>query len=253
MRIFSKRKAARFGLIPDKKDKRDFIYKIRKPLTDLPISTERKNINAFIWRYDQKDIGSCVSHGMCEAFRRTLQVTNKPDFDPSPLFAYWISRVDKLKDTGASIRDAFKAMSNYGLCSETFWPYITTKFANTPSEISFTEALDHQVILYEKIEPVTKDAIKDAVSRGYPVVYGKDLYSSFMSQRTNETGRVSTPGRCEKFQGRHCMVIFDYEEAGTIELNSWGRGWGQSGVCEVPWEYVLSDKCRDFWVIYMTE
>jgi C1A family cysteine protease len=254
-KLFRRKNRPSWGLIPDKKDKRDFRYKVTRTLIELPVSTERKNISAFPWRYDQGSLGSCVGQGISEAFRRTLQVTEKPDFDPSRLFAYWISREDKLNDTGASIRDGFKAMNRDGLCSEKTWPYIINKFADTPHSLAFFEAAEHQTITYESIYPVTKNAIMDAVSRGFPVVYGKNIYSSFMTDRVKRTGEVPMPRKCrDSYLGGHCMVIFDYDQDGTVELNSWGSGWGDGGVAKVPWEYVLKDSlCRDFWVIYLTE
>jgi C1A family cysteine protease len=243
----------KFGYIRDTEDDRDIMYKILRPGRS-PLSTNRKNIEAFGHIYDQEDIGSCVGQGIVEAFRRVLQVNGQPDFDASRLFAYYIARQDKNNDTGATIRDGFKAINKYGLCSEENHPYVPSRFARTPSIKAFNDALDHQSIQYERL-PQTKEAIMDAVSRGYPVVYGKKIFDSFTSRQVAATGIVPVPDPFrEKSHGGHCMVIFDYDQKNTIEPNSWGRSWGRNGVCEVPWEYVLDTKlCSDFWVIYLTE
>lgn len=242
-----------FGYVRDKIDDRDVMYKVSRP-GFAPPSTNRKNISEFPWRYDQLNIGSCVGHGITEAFRRVLQVNKMPDFDPSRLFAYYIAREDKSNDTGASIREAFKAINKTGLCSEVTWPYVPVRFAENPPESAYTEAEKHQSIKYARV-PQTKEAIMDAVSQGYPVVYGKLIYESFMSKKVAETGIVPKPRTCwEENHGGHCMVIFDYDENGTVELNSWSENWGQAGVCHVPWDYVLNSRlCHDFWVIYLTE
>jgi C1A family cysteine protease len=223
-----------FGLIPDKWDSRDILYRVQRPIAVLPPSTNRKNISAFPIRYDQGGIGSCVGNGVVAAFRRTLQVNLMNDFDASRLFAYYIAREDKSNDTGAQIRDAFKAINNFGLCSEKTWPYHESDFAKEPFTYAFLEALDHQSLVYERIYPVTKEAIMDAVSRGFPVVYGMKLYESFMSTEVARSGIVPIPKRCEEEVGGHCKVIFDYEPDRVIELNSWGACWGQNGVCEIP-------------------
>jgi C1A family cysteine protease len=242
-----------FGFIKDKWDHRDIYYKIRK-YGYIPPTTNRKNISEFTYRYDQGQIGSCVANGVVTGFRRSLQMNKQPDFDASRLFTYWIARDDKNNDTGASIRDAFKAINKYGICSEMLWPYIPVKFASMPISKAFKEAEDHQAITYERIYPVTKEAIQDAVSRGFVVVYGKMLYESFMSAKVAKTGGVSVPSKCEDEIGGHCMTIFDYDKEGTIELNSWGKDWGIDGTCHVPWKYVLDSKlCSDFWVLYKTE
>ena len=240
-----------FGYVRDKWDSRDTYYKVRV-IKDLPVSTQRKNINSFFLRYDQGNIGSCVANGICYAFRRVLQVNAMPDFDVSRLFAYYNARQDKQNDTGASIRDGFKAVNKFGICSEKKWPYITHQFAITPFPDSYTEALAHQSITYERIYPVTKEAIMDIIARGLPVVYGKMLFESFMTEEVARTGKVPMPRRCESEVGGHCMTIFDYNEKYTIELNSWGGDWGQTGVCEVPWDYVLKHG-SDFWTFYLTE
>lgn len=247
-----------FGLKPDKWDSRDIYYKLsRRPGAIYPASTYRKNISEFPIRYDQGDIGSCVGNGVVEAFRRTVHVNKMADANLSRLFAYYISRDEEEKnsDSGASIRNAFKAVNKWGICHEETWPYIPSKYAVTPPETAFAEAMEHQSIRYERIYPVTKEAIMDAVSRGFPVVYGKILYESFMSSAVAKTGIVPKPRTCREDKiGGHCMVIFDYDEAGTVELNSWGRNWGLDGTCHVPWEYVLNCKlCQDFWVFYETE
>ena len=245
-------KHRKLGAIKDVEDHRDIVYKVRH-YKALPVSTNRKNITEFKYRYDQGNIGSCVGHGVAEAFRRVLQVNGQPDFAPSRLFAYYIARQDKDNDTGASIRDAFKAINRQGLCSEKTVPYCTSRFARTPSCQAFAEALDHQSIRYERL-PHTKEAIMDAVSQGYPVVYGKLVYDSFMAESIALSGDVPVPSKDENCHGGHCMVIFDYDEAGTVELNSWGSSWGNNGTCNVPWEYVLDkDLCMDFWVMYVVE
>lgn len=244
----------KYGYTPDKWDHRDYYYKRRKPIEDIPVSTNRRNINEFIHRYDQGNLGSCCAFGAIEAFRRVLQINNMPDFEPSPLFSYYTLRTDKNRDCGGQIRNAFRAMNLYGICSEQAWPYIIKKFRELPPQEAFIEALEHQSIRYDRIYPVTKEAIMDAVNQGFPIVYGKDLFASFESKSVELGGVVPMPLKFESFIGGHCMVIFDYDEHGTIELNSYGRDWGFHGTCHFPWEYVLNNVwCKDFWVLYKTE
>jgi len=244
----------KYGRLKDSPDDRDYVYKCRRIPAELPPSTNRKNIEAFLHRYDQGKLGSCCAFGSVEAFRRVLEVNKMPDFDPSPLFAYYNLRVDKNRDCGGEIRNAFRAMNIYGICSEKSWPYNINKFRELPPAEAFTEAMEHQSVRYDRIYPATKEAIMDAISQGFPVVYGKDLFSSFESDWVKFTGIVPYPKSCEPFVGGHCMVIFDYDELGTVELNSWGKDWGIDGTCHFPWEYVLTEKwCNDFWVLYLTE
>lgn len=243
----------KYKLIRDTFDERDYTYRARR-YADLPVSTFRKNITEFKNRYDQGNMGSCCAFGVVEAFRRVLQVNQMPDWDGSPLFSYYTLRTDKNRDCGGQIRDAFKAMNLHGICAEKTWPYLLKMLKDLPSPEAFFEALDHQSITYERIYPATKDAIMDAISQGFPIVYGKDLFSSFESEFTRISGIVEMPKKCESMIGGHCMVIFDYDELGTVELNSWGGDWGHEGTAHFPWEYVLTEKwCNDFWVLYKSE
>ena len=248
-------KVRNFGLKRDKPDPRDILYKVRAPGL-APESTEMRNFKEFQHIYDQGSLGSCVGNAACSAFRRVLQVNKQPDFEPSRLFAYYNARSEdnKAEDSGASIRDAIKGIAKYGVCSESLWPYIISKFSEKPSVKAFLQGLDHQAIHYERL-PQTKEVIMDAVSRGYPVVYGKMLYESFMSEEVAKTGKVPYPKTCwDDSIGGHAMAIFDYDKEGTIEPNSWSKAWGLGGLAHVPWKYVLNPKlCFDFWVIYIVE
>jgi hypothetical protein len=244
------------GFLPDRVDDRDIVYnRLRRFRKDLPESTNMVNISRFPFRYDQGQLGSCVGHGVSGAFRRVLQVNKMEDFEPSRLFAYYIARREKNEDTGASIRDAFKAMNREGLCNEKTWPYIERKFSVKPPEEAFKEAEDHQTIRYERIFPASREAIMDAIYQGFPVVYGQKIFESFLSDEVARTGVVPHPNEArETFYGWHCKVIFDYESDYVIELNSWGKKWGLNGLCKIPWSMILDPEIsRDFWVIYLTE
>lgn len=244
-----------FGLKRDKPDDRDIMYKVHLPGL-APETTDMHNVKEFSLRYDQGSLGSCTANAALYAFRRVLQVNSQPDWDGSRLFTYYNARSDDSKgeDSGASIRDVIKGLAKYGVCREKTWPYIVNKFATEPDQAAFFEALDHQAIKYERL-PQTREAIMDAIYRGFPVVYGKILYESFMSEEVARTGVVPNPRTCMESQiGGHAMMIIDYEKDYVIEVNSWGESWGQRGICKVPWKYILNSKLAfDFWVIYITE
>lgn len=244
-----------FGLIRDKPDPRDKVYSVKRSLQELPETTERRNINQFLWRYDQGALGSCVGNGVVTAFRRTLQVNNHLDHDGSRLYAYYNAREPENKnvDSGASIRDGIKGLNAYGLCKEETWPYIIAKFAEKPPDNAFAEGLDHQTLLYERI-PQMKIAIMDVLSKGYAVVYGMQLYESFMKEEVARTGIVPYPKCYEDYVGGHCLTIFDYDKDNVVVLNSWGAGWGVNQVCTIPWKYILkTDYSFDLWCIKLTE
>lgn len=246
-----------FGLVRDREDVRDFVYKAKLRAEELPESTEMKNISRFPFRFNQGHLGSCVGNAVSAGFIMSLITNKQVPYNPSRLFAYFNAREDDQKgeDAGASIRNGIKGVVTFGLCHEETWPYNISKFTVTPPLEAYQEGQDHQAITYERIYPVTKEAIMDAVHQGYAVVYGKRLFESFLSDAVKETGIIPVPKTCwEDEVGGHAMVILDYERDNTIELNSWGDSWGFNGACRVPWKYVLDPKlCFDFWVIYQAE
>lgn len=246
-----------FGLIKDKIDVRDRLYKARYKATTLPEDTGMKNFNRFPFTWDQAILGSCVGQAVSGGFVLTLLTNNQKVFNPSRLYAYYNARADenKYEDSGASIRDGIKGLVKFGLCEESTWPYDVSKFTIKPPEKAYKEGDLNQALIYERIYPVTKDKIMDAIHRGYPVVYGKKLFESFMSDAVKETGIVPYPKKCwEDELGGHAMFILDYEKDYVIEKNSWGDDWGFQGGCRVPWKYVLDgDLCFDFWVLYQVE
>jgi C1A family cysteine protease len=240
----------------DKWDDRDFIYKVKGPYAPAPKDTLRENIKKLTFVYDQGPLGSCGLNAFDLVKRRVLQVNGQPDCAGSRLFGYYVSRSDdtKSEDSGVTLRDMFKAMNKYGICHESTWPYDISKFAEKPSAEAFKEAGDHQAMRYERIFPITKEAIMDAISQHYPIVYGLTLYESFMSEKTARTGIVPIPKCWEKAQGGHALAGFDYNPDVVPCQNSWGSEWGMKGQFDLPWELLLNRKyCTDVWVLYKSE
>ena len=127
------------GAIKDIDDPRDIVYKVRR-YKGLPESTNRQNIRKFCHRYDQKSLGSCVGHGVAEAYRHVLKVNGQPDFAPSRLFAYYIAREDKKNDTGASIQLWLSPYSSGIGGLDIVWTNWTIRRGNVDS-LGFTKSL----------------------------------------------------------------------------------------------------------------
>lgn len=253
-RFFLKRKH-KYGFKADHPDARDYVYRVRTPVKDLPESTFNRNLEEYETRYNQEKLGSCVANALTAILEKIRTKLGLPSVSFSRLFIYWIGRDDKSEDSGVSIRTNVKALNLYGACSEALWPYIIGKFAKTPTEAAFRDAAEHQILRYERIYPVTKEAIMDAVSRGFPVLVGIAIYESFESDEVEITGVVPMPKKCrENLLGWHGVGIWDYDTQRPRLLNSWGREWGDHGTFTLPWEFLLDSKlAKDFWVIYDME
>jgi len=60
------------------------------------------------------------------------------------------------------------------------------------------------------------------------------------------------PAPGESVVGGQCVVAVGYDNAQRcfINRNSWGSGWGPSGYCMVPYEYLLNPSlASDFWTL----
>ena len=74
-------------------------------------------------------------------------------------------------------------------------------------------------------------------------MFGFDVYDSFESDTVAATGIVPMPGPDESCLGGHCVYCVGYDDGNLSFLcvNSWGNGWGQKGLFQMPYAY-LTDK-----------
>ena len=199
--------------------------------------------------YDQGPLGSCTANALCAAF-----TFNAPGFTGSRLFLYYNERL-MIKtisyDSGAYLHDGITAMKNYGLCSETIWPYIVSKYAIKPNPACYSAALADRVLTAQNIQP-TLSVMKQALSQGYPFVFGFVVYSSFLSNSASKTGIIPMPGSGESVLGGHAVIAVGYDDARQLFIfrNSWGAGWGDKGYGYIPYAYISnSSLTSDLWYI----
>ena len=210
---------------------------------------------------DQGDLGSCTANSLAG----TLQL-NEIKYAPtgsvyqnlSRLFIYYNERalegsVDQ--DSGAEIRDGIKTLAQYGVCSETEWPYDTTQFTIKPSDQCYTDALPHIIHSYYSLDGDTSqdtlNNIKTGLASGEPISFGFDVYDSFEGDAIAQTGIMPVPVSTESMQGGHAVVIVGYDDTKQwlIVRNSWGTSWGDKGYFYMPYSIVLNGMASDFWII----
>lgn len=207
--------------------------------------------------YDQKDIGSCVANSACACYRyEHAQLTGDFKFDPSRLFEYYNAR--KLQgweneDSGAYIRDGFKALNKWGLAGESKWPYVTRDFAKTPTTDVYDDGIKNVAVKYASVQQ-SESVIKQTVLSGAAVSFGFNVYSSFMygSWIYDNPAIMPVPKKTEQFLGGHAVTIIGWDDSKKCFLiqNSWGTSWGNAGKFWMPYAFVLNSKeCDDFWAI----
>lgn len=248
----------KFGWRPDVPDRRDFKYKITRPIP-LPDHIDLRRQLPPIW--DQGQLGSCTGHAIGAAFAYNLRKQKAKEFEPSRLFIYYNERSLEGTvpyDAGAQIRNGIKAIAKFGVTSEVLWPYSDQDpgpYQTKPPKAAFVDGLDHQALLYFRV-PQTLRTIQQCLAEGWPVIFGFTVYESFMSEAVAKTGIMSMPGRKEGVIGGHAVLAVGYNNATKCFLvrNSWSAGWGLRGYFWMPYAVLTnSNLSDDLWTLRLVE
>ena len=224
---------------------------------------------------DQGEHGTCVANTMASCVNFVITGQSKDQdaandvplsFRPSRMFIYWYARQKgKLpadEDTGVGIRDAFHAVSDHSVCREEVWPYDGEHIFREPSSEAVKDAEAHPHFVSIRLSQDAY-ALKLCLFQGYPIAVGLQLYDSFLSDEVSKTGNVPMPDvEKESLVGGHCVTIIGYENGSPntvaddvfLILNSWGKAWGDNGICRIPVNYLLHPaladdfhSLREFW------
>lgn len=203
---------------------------------------------------DQGNIGSCTACAASSAYQ-----TLDPSWDPSVLFLYYNTRLldgNTNVDNGASVSQTVYALYKYGLCSNGNWPYLNNTWNIRPSQVCYTEGLEHQSLTYFNIAE-DHYQLKSCLNAGYPIIVGIMVYSSFETQSVTQTGIVPMPTQGEQLLGGHCVLICGYNDSQQVYIckNSWGTTWGDNGYFYLPYGYIsqTNNLASDLWVVTSVE
>ena len=207
-------------------------------------------------------------------FQVSVDPKNAPTPQPTPpqpkkklilvsrQFHYYATRL--LEDTtdsdsGASIRDTFRAGMNYGVIDENLWPYSEPLTQNPPKNIWDTAA-QKKITNYHWINDGDIATMK-AVLAGmygvpYLIEYGMTVYDYMLSQECASKGILPRPGPNEQVRGGHAIDLCGYNDnmqmpdgskGAFLVRNSWGKNWGQAGYFWMAYNYVGDNRfCNDF-------
>jgi C1A family cysteine protease len=241
------------GVIPDKKDERDYIFSA-KVSAELPSKVDLRPYSGEI--ENQLMTGSCVANATCSALELMYRKEHDNDIDLSRMYVYYWAREPypnlKEVDGGAYMRDGFKVCNQRGVPLEEYWDFIESKVNERPSGIADEQAPDNKAIRYERVPNDSIDGIKAALNDGFPVIFGTWL--------TEEFYYISGPIENQNYRGRlgytdviggHAMNIVGYDDdmngGSLIVENSWSTAWGDNGYCAFPYEVFTNDG-MDCWV-----
>ena len=245
------RTTKKYGWKPELPDQRDIWVSFPRDKFQIKENIDLRNFLPEI--YDQGNLGSCVSNALVAAFQFDQKKQKLPEFLPSRQFIYYNQRVIEgniNQDSGSSIRDGIKVLNRLGVCPEEDYPYNTEFFTERPNEKAYEDAQKNKAIQYKKIRPMINDVML-SLSAGIPVVFGFTVYESFESPDVERTGIMPMPRKDEKILGGHCVLAVGYDSNRKFLLvrNSWGNTWGQKGYFWMPFSFINSRHCADFWIM----
>lgn len=202
-------------------------------------------------------MGSCTANALVGILEYLEKIHEIPFIDLSRLFVYYNERVignSVNEDSGAMLRDGIKTLVRQGVCPEKSWPYRIARFAVKPPASCYREALNYQVLSYQRI--LSLNEMRACLAEGFPFVFGFSVYESFESEQVARTGIMPMPEFNERLLGGHAVMAVGYCDSKKrfIVRNSWGTGWGIRGYFTMPYAYLanryLSD---DFWTVKVAE
>jgi C1A family cysteine protease len=249
------------GWKPDRPDHQDHLYAHRNYLREaapaLPKSVDLRDHCSPI--HNQGQLGSCTGEAVI-ADLEFIQNKQQETFTAlSPLFVYYNERAMEGtadEDSGAQIRDGIKSVVNLGACPESLWPYDISKFTVKPPKACYTDALNHQALVYQRITTGNLTQMKTCLAAGFAFVFGFCVYESFESDAVSSTGIMPMPKRGEQLLGGHAVMAVGYDDTTSRLLvrNSWGSSWGQDGYFVMPYAFLSKPKLTDdFWTIRKVE
>jgi C1A family cysteine protease len=242
-----------YGFRRDERDPRDRIFTMKLTRASLPATVDLRKWMPPIM--EQGDIGSCVAHAACSTLQWHVKRAGGPVQPLSRLGLYFFTRQIEgtvLEDAGCEARNCIKAIKKFGVAPETLWPYVESKFKDTPPK-DWTKLGDYwNSLTYERV-PVNNNSVKTALASGFPVMIGLTLFESFESERVEKTGIVPYPDiDKEGTVGGHEMLAVGYgQKKGYFTVaNSWSTEWGDKGYCYIPERIVGSPFFgADYWII----
>jgi C1A family cysteine protease len=139
---------------------------------------------------------------------------------------------------GTSIVKCLDLMVLKGVCTNSTMPYSDQNGCSLlPTTVQDAEALNYRISGYSKIYSTDRQAIKQMITKGKPVIITLVTDGSF-----NNAG----PGFIWKsYSGSggigHAVTIIGYDDSKNAYkvMNSWGSGWGDGGFSWIDYEFFL--------------
>ncbi len=149
---------------------------------------------------------------------------------------------------GTKLTAASDALRLDGQCREELHPYQRIgKLLAVPSVAAVQDAKTRIWGLMKPID-LSLELVKQYVGQEIPVVAAIEIFRTAWC--AGPDGLVDIPSLGERAVGTHAVLIIEVEQKGTEEqvvfLNSWGTGWGSSGIGKFSATY-FQRHCEHLW------
>jgi len=193
---------------------------------------------------DQKQEGACTGFGLA-AVINLLNNQRGSRVRVSPRMLYEMARLhDEWPGedyAGSSCRGAIKGWYNMGVCTDGKWPYQPGKPGGLTVERA-KAARDNTIGAYYRIQPRISD-FHAALNEAGAIFCSAQTHAGWM----RPDGRAGTIPFVKNREGGHAFAVVGYNSKGFWVQNSWGKGWGKSGLGLWQYEDWL-ENLMDAWV-----
>jgi C1A family cysteine protease len=242
-----------YGTIPDRPDRRDFIYSPKK-IKSLPALVDLSDQCPPV--YNQGKLNACSANALAAAVWMAERQSGARPVAASRLFIYYNERAQQRTVSAndpVPLRDGFKTLARQGVCAESLWPYRVKRFARRPPPSAYRAAKKHRARSYQRIAQRLAH-LKYCLAEGYPFAMGVAVYKGqgLVSTASRRTGRVGMPRGRRQLLGGHAVLAVGYSDRrqSFFVRNSWGRRWGLRGYFWLPYRYVTDPSLAwDFWTL----
>ena len=256
-----------YNLIPDKMDVRDYLFK-DTPIISKDFPKEISLNDKFPFVFDQGQLGSC---GLNSSLMYVMYLFGFKIPILSRLYGYYkVREIENTtdEDSGVSLRDVCKMLQKNGCCMEDLFPYVIENFKNKPTSEMDTDAQKYKIKNYHRVSSL--DEIKQALSQGFPLLLGINVFEELESEEVAKTGQLTMPENPNNCLGGHAVLCVKSKDSDNVcfirniinklfgqsksqgnltILNSWGKDWGINGRFLMPYEYLKY--VTDIWVLVL--
>jgi C1A family cysteine protease len=234
------------GCLKDPTDSRDIPMRLVLPVFAVPLSFDFTKLMSPVRNQGRE--GTCVAFASVSGVK---EFQDKKEYHKlirlSPRFLYNLcKKFDGIPfEDGTYPRIAMKVLLNYGVCHESFWPYLSNK-KSLPLKGADKDALKFKIKAYARLKSLIE--MKRSLLINGPFIAGVKVYKSWFNKRVERSGFIPMPKRNERLMGGHAICIVGYDDKLKIFKfkNSWGAKWADQGYGYLPYGY-MKEYCSDAW------